>query len=447
MAAGTSVKLERISYQYADGAVAAYDFHPRLTIIDVHPKHRRALLDHLVSALSTDAPGVHVEATFEHGPSGSPNSVVAFRPYGAQHRVIDVESGADVTSEFLVDAGHIDLLRPVGLDPSGAAALLVGSVADLTSSDPTDRWTARLLGGDIETTLTAAARAVTAERELREATTSARATPQFAAAVETAHESRNTATALETRHNRIRIATLVVGSALPLGAVVSASTIGNGPALAMLGGAVAIAFGCLRYERRLARAVDTEFRALADAGADSYLALDRLTADAGVDDAAVRARLLRAAEDYRTTSGAWQQIAEDIPAPWVVAQAERLRSSAALRAEVRPVPTASEPGGSASSAALLDGLTRRASAIGDIAEGRESLPLFLDDPLDELGWKDKVPVLEVIGRLSERQQLVLATDDPEVLAWAQVEAMAGTVTVVDVNPGRSELAGDRATAS
>jgi hypothetical protein len=54
-----------------------------------------------------------------------------------------------------------------------------------------------------------------------------------------------------------------------------------------------------------------------------------------------------------------------------------------------------------------------------------------------LDWGDKVPVLEVLGRLSERQQVVVVTDDLEVVSWAKLEAMTGSVAVIDVNPGRA----------
>ncbi len=431
------MKLERISYQYADGTVAAYDFHPRLTVIDVHPAHRRALVEHLVSALTTAAPGVHVEATMDGGPSGAPTSVVAFRPYGAAHRVIDVDRGDDLTARYEPEPGRVDLLRGLPVSGEELIRLLVGSASELVLGDPTDRWIAKLAAHDAEHVLSVAAASAGAERELREATVAAQATPQLAGAVEHAYDSRERASALQKKHRRVQVLTVACGTAAAGSAVAGAATIGNGPALGLVAVPVVLAIGCLRHERKLAKAVEGEYRALDAAGTSSYADLDRLAASTGLDDQAVRARLVNAAERYRSTTATWQDLAGDIPAPWAIAQAERLRASAALRAALQPLPSAASTDGLTSSAALLDGLARRAEAIAERTGGREALPLLLDDPIEGLAWEEKVPVLEVLGRLSERQQLILATDDPDVLGWARLEAIAGTVGVVDVNPGRS----------
>jgi hypothetical protein len=72
--------------------------------------------------------------------------------------------------------------------------------------------------------------------------------------------------------------------------------------------------------------------------------------------------------------------------------------------------------------------------------------MFLDDPFGGLSWTDKVPVLEVLGRISERQQVVVATDDLEVLSWARLETMTGSVAVIDVNPGRAAAQAGATTA-
>ena len=42
------MELNRVAFHYPDGTSAAYEFHPRITVVDVHPAHRRALAEHLV---------------------------------------------------------------------------------------------------------------------------------------------------------------------------------------------------------------------------------------------------------------------------------------------------------------------------------------------------------------------------------------------------------------
>ena len=121
-----------------------------------------------------------------------------------------------------------------------------------------------------------------------------------------------------------------------------------------------------------------------------------------------------------------------MPAPWVVAQRERIRRSAELRAAVAP-PVATEAAGppdAPHSAALIAGLTDKVAGNRAATGGRESLPLLIDDPLDGLAWSEKAPVLELLGRLARHHQLVLVTADDEVLAWARLEAMAGTIGAI-----------------
>lgn len=425
------MQLDRISYQYPDGTTAAYDLHPRLTVIDVHPSHRSALAEHLVSALWTASPGVHVEFTRQAG-----DGFVAFRPYGAAPRVIALDGSADVTDAYRGAGGAtVDVLAPLHLDTAQARATLLAAGTELTTVDPTDGWMSRLLVHDPERLLSAAGDAVSAERALREATAAAHSTPQQALAVHNAFSQQAVATDLEKRHNRIRLATMIIGTACPVAAVVGLNTIGGTAATGLIVGAVAVAGGCLAYERKLAKAVDDEYDALATAGATSYTELDaRLdgTALAAPDQ---REQLVAAAERFERTSAAWQALAGDIPAPWAVAQADRLVELARMRAALQPVPVGASSDAS-TSAAILAGLMGRCAAVRELGQG-ERLPLFLDDPLAGLQWRDKVPVLEFMNRLSEAQQLVLCTDDVEVLGWARLEAMAGNAAVIDVNPGRA----------
>lgn len=144
------MQLDRISYQYPDGTTAGYDFHPRLTVIDTHPAHRRSLAEHLLQSLWTDAAGVHVEFT---GTDGA--AFVAFRPYGSTPRVIGVDRPVDVTDRYL-RAGRVNLLAPLAIEPETALDLLLASHGDLVLADPTARWTSRLIDGGIEHVLDAA---------------------------------------------------------------------------------------------------------------------------------------------------------------------------------------------------------------------------------------------------------------------------------------------------
>ncbi|MFN0030131.1 MAG: hypothetical protein ACKV2O_23500 [Acidimicrobiales bacterium] len=457
------MQLDRISYQYPDDTTAAYDLHGRLTVIDVHPAHRRALVEHLLAALWSDSPGVHVEFT-----TGEGRALVAFRPYRAAARVIDLGDRSDQTQRYQTPTGAVDVLRPIGVDARTALAQLLADRTDLGQIDPTEGWMSRLLAHDPDLVADTAEQLVNAERAIRDATRvltitagnaspgagsvaatadgspagSPTATPEFAETVSRVYDNRDRVTSLERRHVRIRLATLVVGIAVPVAAVVGLSALGGTTAAGIIALSALVAAVCLFLERRLDRAVAAEYRVLEEAGAGSYEELDARLANSPLADPVAREQLITSAQRYRDLTVSWQRLAGAIPAAWVATQRERLAEMAALRSALEPVPIPLR-GSDTSAAALLAGLIARSEAIRTLSGG-EALPLFLDDPLAGLVWEEKVPVLEFLNRLAESQQLVLCTDDVEVLAWARLEMMAGNAAVLDVNPGR-KLAGAEAT--
>jgi hypothetical protein len=115
----------------------------------------------------------------------------------------------------------------------------------------------------------------------------------------------------------------------------------------------------------------------------------------------------------------------------VLSERERIARTAQLRqqgnaGQTRPDPIATAP----ASSAVIAGLTVRMASSYATGPGAEALPLFLDDPLEGLAWAEKAPVLEFLGRLATSHQLVLVTADPEILSWARLEAMAGSVGAI-----------------
>jgi hypothetical protein len=235
------------------------------------------------------------------------------------------------------------------------------------------------------------------------------------------------------------VITLVAGSTLPVGAVVGLNTLGVAGAVGLIGATLALTTGCLAYERKLAHALEHEKEVVAASGGESYEDVHKRLTDSPLVDVEVRSTLLAAAERYRAAAVAWQELAGNIPAPWVLAQGDRIRRTAELRAAVtpdgppHPNPLPPEP----RSAALIAGLTSRVADNRALARGDESLPLFLDEPLDGLAWSEKAPVLEFLGRLATHHQLVLVSADEEVLSWARLEAMAGTIgAITSAGPSR-----------
>ncbi len=421
------MQLDRISYQYPDGTTAGYDFHPRLTVIDTHPAHRRSLAEHLLQSLWTDAAGVHVEFT---GTDGA--AFVAFRPYGSTPRVIGVDRPVDVTDRYL-RAGRVNLLAPLAIEPETALDLLLASHGDLVLADPTARWTSRLIDGGIEHVLDAAVDYVEADTALRRASTHPGPSPQPSAPVAEAQSRRVASSDLEGRQNRVRIATLVLGTSGPIAAVALFSRIGPWSALAIVGASVATAAACIGLERRLTRAIDLEYQALHAAGAASYD--DLAVLDAAPPDPAAIVELATAFEGLRHITTRWQELAGDIPAAWVLERRTRLLEAAEFSAPTCPRPELFDQTGHRPGSDVLAALLDRALEIADLGSGT-SLPLFLDDPVVGLSGHQKITVLNTVSRLATHQQLVICTDDAEVLDWAALESLACRARVIEANPSR-----------
>ena len=70
---------------------------------------------------------------------------------------------------------------------------------------------------------------------------------------------------------------------------------------------------------------------------------------------------------------------------------------------------------------------------------------MLDDPLVGVDAGVKQWVLELIGRSAGSPQVVYLTADPDVAAWARLEAMAGHLSVLEPAP-EEEAAGGPAIA-
>ncbi len=82
-------------------------------------------------------------------------------------------------------------------------------------------------------------------------------------------------------------------------------------------------------------------------------------------------------------------------------------------------------------AAYAQALMQRAAKVRTIGPAGESLPLILDNTLAGVRAELKAPLLELLVRASQEQQVVLLTEDPDVADWARVEAIAGAVSIVE----------------
>ena len=86
---------------------------------------------------------------------------------------------------------------------------------------------------------------------------------------------------------------------------------------ASIGVSLALTTGCLAYERKLAHALEHEDELVAAAGGEDYEDVRRDLERRTLGDAEVRSTLMAAAERYQLAALAWQDLAGNIPAPWV----------------------------------------------------------------------------------------------------------------------------------
>ena len=207
---------------------------------------------------------------------------------------------------------------------------------------------------------------------------------------------------------------------------------------------VAVAAGLmLAWSGRLWRRVDAARRAESDAldevGADSYLTFQLTRLDRALDSEGHRKRVAHADSALRGAVAEWELLAGDVTVAWYLDHREAVEESA-LRLFSRndrrspmslalPHPQDDEV---EQLARLKDRLAEPAGDGGPI----ESLPVICDDPLVKLGPERKPQLLEALVDASTRRQVILLTGDPDVAAWARVEALTGEVGLVEAAPVR-----------
>ena len=102
----------------ADQTNVSLALHPRLTVVAGVDDHVRAgLADELIGGLASTRGGVHLELATDSG-----RHLAVFRPSGGVHRVINVDDGSDVSDEFRLADGRIDLLAHHGINASRLAS-------------------------------------------------------------------------------------------------------------------------------------------------------------------------------------------------------------------------------------------------------------------------------------------------------------------------------------
>lgn len=413
----------------ADENTFSLQFHPRLTVIGgVGQLEREGLITELVGSLSSSRAGVHAEIVADNG-----NRFAVFRPFGARARVIDVEASADVSARFADEEGNIDLLSVAGLDARGAKRRLRLTSTDLTTSTHHDSIIRRLAAVDADRLWGLADRVTTAQRMLDEEADASGSAPEDAAVVARIEERHERFEEAQSRAERFRRVSFFVGAAAALAAVPSVMWVSQPLAMGFVALAAVVTGMSFMMNQRMEGARRAEEQALADAGAQSYLGFHLQRVNGLLDSQATRQRLLQASADYDAATEEWHELAGEIMVEWAeehrdeIAQAaQRLRDVDALNAGPLPIDT-----GNDDVAAHAHALMQALEQVRGIGPAGENLPLVLDDSLDGVDPHLKAPLLEMLVRSSEHQQIVFLTEDPDVAEWARVEAITGDLSILE----------------
>jgi hypothetical protein len=411
------VRYERLVIE-GGGASYALDFHPRLTVISgVGQIERDGIVNELVGALGATRAGVHAEIVADSG-----HQFAIFRPVNSHHRVISVDTARDVSDRFRNTAGEIDILARAGLDPRAAKQRVRLGAAELRASGQLDLLLGQLAACDPDELWARAARVIDAESELRAVAEATGAQPEDAQIVQQVEDRHNAFVGEQQRAERMRRGTFggaALLALLGLAMAMSGREMAAGLFVILASGVAALS---LRHNGRLEVAEAGEKKALAAAGAQSYLGFHLQRVDGLLADDQQRRRLMQAGDAATTARRAFVTLVGlDIEASWAL---EHRREVSAIRSGQDRDVTHVE-----SSHAKL--LRSRLDALRSSAVGGESLPLVLDDAFREIAREERPALLELLVNRSRDQQIILLTDDDEITTWARLEALAGEAAVVE----------------
>lgn len=411
----------------------ALDFHPRLTVVTgVGRLEREGLMSELVGTLSNTRAGGHLEVTDDRG-----RHLAVFRPHGARHLVVDIDAGSDVSAHFRAADGTIDLLAVEGLDQATAKRRMRVTASDLTTRTQSAELIRRLAACDQGLVWKIAERLQATESTLDRMAGEAGTAPEDLEMVDSIERRHQRFEAAQAKHEKVRKVTFYLAVLCALAAVPATYLLGLAGTVGAIVPAVLILATSLLFWRRFESAKAAEQEALEAAGATSYLGFHLQRVNSLLSGDQSRRELMAAAEDHREALGAWRKQAGDVPVTWALEHRDDIVSAARVRvrADAHTGEGAREDLGSV----LAEELVVRLAEARRLGQTGESFPLVLDDPFVDFDSSVKPALLELLVESSHRQQVVLLTEDPDVAAWARLEAITGALSVVEPSSANVEI--------
>jgi hypothetical protein len=435
------VQYERLVIE-ADDNTFTLELHRRLTVIaGVGRLEREGLTSELIGALGSTRAGVHAEIVADNGAR-----FAVFRPTGAHHRVVSIDSAVDVSERFRNTGGEIDLLGRAGMDLRTARRRMRLTPADLVATSHTDQLVRRLAQVDTSELWAAAERVRITEDHLQAEAEAVGTAPEDAEIVQRIEDRHLAFVTAQARHERYRKLSFLAGAIAAISAVPIAMIAGEVAAAPLLiVAAVITAMSFLEY-KRMEQAHNEEAEALKAAGAQSYLGFHLQRVNGLLASDQHRKRLMQAAEEHRESVAAWREVAGEVEVAWALEHRDAIDAAARLRRQFNTSPDGADISVvDDSDGDLAQALLARLSDVRNLGPGGESFPLILDDPLRDVPAAQKPALLELLVRASLGQQLIYLTEDDAVAAWARLEALTGELTVLEPSEMSEQRAAGAAT--
>jgi hypothetical protein len=400
---------------------------------------RESLVGELLGSLGGGRGGAHLEISEDSG-----RRLAVMRPESGRDRVIEIETGQDVTSEFENVHGVVDVLAHLGLNLEGARRLCRLSSTDVAATSRSDALVRALASVDQTELWQTADRVRATDVALKAEAEALGAAPEDAPVIEEIERRHAEFEGAQERHEDVRHNAIFIGGACALGAI-PAALLNRFYALPFLVVALLTTIISIRFRRRMELARKAESEALAAAGARSYIGFHLQRVNGLLQGQHNRQRLAQAADDHRRAAERWKVLAGEVAVEWALTMRERIATLAQrLADEDRTGSGLSSPSLRAVEPAdLAHALVARLAELRHAGPGGQSLPLVLDEPLNGVEPSIKQWMLELVGRSAGTPQVVYLTEDEDVGAWARMEAMAGHLAVIEPSPEQDNVVGNR----
>lgn len=428
------MRLERLVIEAGENTLTI-DLHPRLTVVAGMGRiERESLIGEVVGALRGSRPGLHVELEERSG-----RHLAVFRPPAGRHRIVDVDRATDVSAEFTDAGGSCNLLDHLALDSRSARRMMRFGAADLATSSNRGRAVEVLAALDQHRVWGAAEALRRAEGDLTSEAEAIGSAPEDADMIDEVEARHNAVERAADQFETTRKRTFWIGSA---GAAATVPGVAAAGRVGLLFAVVALASvaASLLARARVGRTAMAEEKALADAGAHSYLGFQLQRVNGLLGNDSNRKALMDVAGARRAALAEWQQIAEDIPLEWALANREEIQAASRLQREVDALGALSTTAPDVPNdltGDLAHVLVTRLAEARSVAD--EGVPLLLDDPFQQLDPSVKPLLLELLGRSAGEPQIVFLTEDEDVASWARLEALTGEVALIEPTPERDEV--------